>query len=122
MKQTSDHCKCADCEKFKKLRSIASTPEAHEQVMQEYHAHLKKMLRARHYDDCLVARSDQSLKGQLPPKDGILRTCMDAMDQGKLRLPGFGSVQSKDSTGADLVWVDVGPRLLMVVLMTNPQP
>ena len=55
------------------------------------------MLRARHFDECLVSRSDQSLKGQLPPGDSLLRCCMDAMDQGKLKLPGFGGVQSKDS-------------------------
>ena len=115
MKQTRDHCKCADCEKFKKLRSVASTPEAHKQVLQEYHAHLRKMLRARHFDECLVSRSDQSLKGQLPPGDSTLRSCMDAMDQGKLKLPGFGGVQSKDSP--ELIQPDDDRILMVVVLM-----
>ena len=89
MKSSSDHSKCSDCERFKRLRTLAQSPEDHASVTESYHLHLKRQIQARRTDEYLVMCSGRSLRGDIPYTDhnSMLRTCMDAMDQAKMRLP-----------------------------------
>ena len=89
MKPPSDHGKCNDCERFKRLRALAQSPEDHANVTAAYHCHLRRILQARRIDDFYVRCSEKSLRGDIPlaSENNMLRTCMDAMDQAKLKLP-----------------------------------
>ena len=101
MKTPSEQSKCNDCETFKQLRKLATSAHDHQRVTEAYHLHLRNAVyRPRAVQAHLAACSQRSLSGLIPWDDimSLLRTCIDAMDQAKLKMPSATSMAKQFQT------------------------
>ena len=87
--------KCNDCETFKQLRRLANSLQDHQRISAGYRQHLQRAVyRPRAIGAHLAVCSQRSLTGLIAVTDALslLRSCMDAMEQAKLKLPSNRSM------------------------------
>ena len=90
MKPLGHMGKCDDCERFKQLRRLATSPEDHARIRKHFHEHLLTAVYApRAVDTHLAFCSERSLRGLTPLLDvsNLIRSMIDAMEQAKLKMP-----------------------------------
>ena len=90
MKPVGHMGKCDDCETFRQLRRLATSPEDHDRIRQRFHEHLISAVYCpRVVDSYLMACSERSLRGLIPltESSNLVRTFIDAMEQAKLKMP-----------------------------------
>ena len=91
IRQLGVHGKCNDCEKYKELRRLATSPEESERVSRLYRDHLASQYQDRKMDMLVASHAVEAASSPdavpLSSQASVVSLCLDGMDQAKFRLP-----------------------------------